>query len=104
MRDAFGAKRLFLNFALPTNANSRYDFRVSTADQAACLTAALRIAKRESYIYTLAYDGLYDEESRPRRQAARERADRHRRDQAAGVQRVQARLATAAARPCRARA
>ena len=65
VRDAFGAKRLFVNYALPTNANSRYDFRVSTADQAAYLSAALRIAKRASYIETLAYNGLYDEESRP---------------------------------------
>ena len=65
VRDAFGAKRLFVNYALPTNANSRYDFRVSTADQAAYLSAALRIAKRASYIQTLAYNGLYDEESRP---------------------------------------
>ena len=66
VRDAFGSKRLFItNYTLPTNDNWRYDFKVSTANQASWLTAALRIAKRQSYIYSLAYNGLYDEESRP---------------------------------------
>ena len=64
--DAFGSKRLFItNFTLPTNDNWRYDFKVSASTQASWLTAALRIAKREKYIYSLAYTGLYDEESRP---------------------------------------
>jgi hypothetical protein len=63
--DAFGTKRLFItNFTLPTNDNWRYDFKVSAATQASWLTAALRIAKREKYIYSLAYNGLFDEESR----------------------------------------
>ena len=63
--DAFGTKRLFItNFTLPTNDNWRYDFKVSASTQASWLTAALRIAKREKYIYSLAYNGLYDEESR----------------------------------------
>ena len=66
VRDAFGNKRLFItNFTLPTNDNWRYDFKVSASTQASWLTAALRIAKREKYIYSLAYNGLYDEESRP---------------------------------------
>lgn len=65
VRDAFGNKRLFVtSYALPTNANWRYDFKVSESTQASWLTAALRIAKREKYIYSLAYNGLYDEESR----------------------------------------
>ena len=63
--DAFPNKRLFItNFTLPTNDNWRYDFKVSAATQASWLTAALRIAKREKYIYSLAYNGLFDEESR----------------------------------------
>ena len=63
--DAFGNKRLFItNFTLPTNDNWRYDFKVSASTQASWLTAALRIAKREKYIYSLAYNGLFDEESR----------------------------------------
>ena len=52
------------DFTLPTNDNWRYDFKVSASTQASWLTAALRIAKRQKYIYSLAYNGLYDEESR----------------------------------------
>ena len=66
VKDAFGNKRLFLtNFTLPTNTNWRYDFKVSPASQASWLTAAFKIAKSQSYIYSLAYNGLYDEEARP---------------------------------------
>jgi hypothetical protein len=63
---AFGPKRLFLtNYSLPTSTNWRYPFKVSTANQASWLTAALRLAKRESKIFALAYNGLLDEGARP---------------------------------------
>jgi hypothetical protein len=63
--DALGRKRLFLHsFALPTNRNWRYPFRVSRSAQASRLTAALRASKRDSGVFTLGYSGLYDEEPR----------------------------------------
>jgi hypothetical protein len=54
-----GTKQLFLDgYTLPT-AGAHH---VSPATQAANLKAALRLARGTSYVYTLAYDGLSDEE------------------------------------------
>jgi hypothetical protein len=52
-------KRLFLNsYTLPTSGAHH----VSPVTQAANLKAALQLAKKTSYVYTLAYDGLSDED------------------------------------------
>lgn len=65
VRDAFGNKRLFLTrFTLPTNRNWRYDFRVTPSAQASWMTASFRIARSQSSVYTLAYNGLLDEDPR----------------------------------------
>jgi hypothetical protein len=50
LSEAAEGKRLFLDLALPSGSN-----------QAPRLRAALRVAKRESSVYTLGYRGLYDE-------------------------------------------
>ncbi len=52
-------KKLFLaGYTLPTTGAHH----VSPATQAANLKAALRIARRASYVYTLAYDGVSDQD------------------------------------------
>jgi len=59
--------RLFLSeFTLPTDhANWEFNFHVTRAVQASWLSAALRIARRWSRIYTFGYLGLYDDPVRP---------------------------------------